>query len=139
VSARDLARVLAAGRAAIGVGLLVAPRLSLGMWIGRDAAAGAVSAPARALGIREVMLGTMALHVVDEPGVGSGLLRTLAVCDAVDLLATVAARRSLSGPAIAVIAAMAVPAAAGQLWAAARLEARDSGPDAAGVAQPQIP
>jgi hypothetical protein len=123
VRAREAARLLAAGRVAIGAGLLVAPRLSLGMWIGRDAAAGAVSAPARALGIREVMLGTMALHVVDEPGVGSGLLRTLAVCDAVDLLATVAVRRSLPPAGVATIAAMAATAAAGQLWAAGQLDA----------------
>ena len=129
--ARDAARLLAAGRVAIGAALLVAPRLSLGVWIGRDAAAGAVSAPARALGIREVMLGTMALHVVDEPDVGSGLLRTLAVCDAVDLLATVAVRRSLPPAGIATIAAMAATAAAGQLWAAARLDARDVVPDGA--------
>ena len=129
--ARDAARLLAAGRVAIGAALLVAPRLSLGVWIGRDAAAGAVSAPARALGIREVMLGTMALHVVDEPDVGSGLLRTLAVCDAVDLLATVAVRRSLPPAGVATIAAMAATAAAGQLWAAARLDARDVVPDGA--------
>ncbi len=126
MSARDLARVLAAGRVAIGVGLLVAPRLSLGVWIGRDAAAGPVSAPARALGIREVALGGMALHVVDEPDVGAGLLRTLAVCDAVDLLATLAARRWLSRPAIALIAGMALSAAGGQLWAAGQLKAPDA-------------
>ena len=132
MTARDLARVLAAGRVAIGVGLLVAPRLSLGMWIGRDAAAGSVSAPARALGIREVALGTMALHVVDEPDVGAGLLRTLAACDAVDLLATLAVRRSLSPIGVATIAAMAVPAAAGQLWAAAQLDAASAAAEASG-------
>jgi hypothetical protein len=123
LAARELARVLSAGRLAIGVGLLVAPRLSLGMWIGRDAAAGSVSAPARALGIREVALGTMALHVVDEPGVGAGLLRTLAVCDGVDLLATLAARRSLPPAGVLLIAALAGAGAAGQLWVAAQLDA----------------
>ncbi len=121
--ARDVARVMAAGRVAIGAALLVAPRLTLGMWIGRDAAAGSVSAPARALGIREVMLGTMALHVVDEPGVGAGLLRTLAACDAVDLFATLAPRGALPPAGRALIVALAGAGAAGQLWAAAQLDA----------------
>lgn len=123
MSARDLARVLAAGRVAIGLGLLVAPRLSLSMWIGRDAAAGPMSAPARALGIREVVLGGLALHVVDRPRVAARMLRALAVCDGVDLLATLAVRRSLSPVAVAAIGAMALPAAGGQLWAAAQLDA----------------
>jgi hypothetical protein len=127
LSARDIARALAAGRVAIGAGLLIAPRLSLGVWIGRDAAVGAVAAPARALGIREVVLGGLALHVVDRPRVGARMLRALAVCDAVDLLATVAVRRSLSPASAAAISAMALSAAAGQLWAAALL---DAAPDA---------
>ena len=122
MSSRDLARVFAAGRIAIGAALLVAPRLSLGLWIGRDAAAGAVSAPARALGIREVVLGGLALHVVERPRVGARMLRALAICDGVDLLATLAVRRSLSPAAVATISAMALPAAAGQLWAAAQLD-----------------
>jgi len=123
VRARDLARVMAAGRVAIGVALLVAPRLSLGVWIGREAAAGPMAAPGRALGIREVVLGGLTLHVVDRPRVGARMLRALAVCDAVDLLATLAARRSLSPVAVTAISAMALPAAAGQLWAAAQLDA----------------
>ncbi|HEV2776782.1 MAG TPA: hypothetical protein VGV90_14405 [Solirubrobacteraceae bacterium] len=121
MAARDVARALAAGRVAIGAGLLVAPRLSLGVWIGREAAAGAVAAPARALGIREVVLGGLALHVVDRPAVAARMLRTLALCDAVDLLATLAARRSLPPQGRALVIAMAGAAAAGQLWAAAQL------------------
>jgi hypothetical protein len=119
---------MAVGRVAIGAGLLVAPRLSLGMWIGREAAAGAVAAPGRALGIREVALGTMALHVVDEPDVGAGLLRTLALCDGVDLLATLALRRTLPPAGRALIVAMAGAAAGGQLWAAAQLDAAPAAP-----------
>jgi hypothetical protein len=72
------------------------------------------------------VLGGLTLHVVDRPRVGARMLRALAVCDAVDLLATLAVRRSLSRPAIAVIAGMAVPAVAGQLWAAAQLDAPDA-------------
>lgn len=135
MSARDLARVLAAGRVAIGAGLLVAPRLSLAVWIGRDAAAGAVSAPGRALGIREVVLGGLALHVADRPRVGARMLRALALCDAVDALATLAVRRSLAPASVAAISAIALPAAAAQLWVAAQLDAAaaDDAP------APQIP
>ncbi|MBW3607600.1 MAG: hypothetical protein KY463_04480 [Actinobacteria bacterium] len=134
MSARDLGRALAAGRVAIGVALLVAPRLSLGVWIGRDAASGPVVAPGRALGIREVVLGGLALHVVDRPRVAARMLRAVAVCDAVDLAATVAVRRSLSPVAVAAISAMALAAAAGQLWAAAQLDAGNPMPEAAEAA-----
>jgi hypothetical protein len=126
---------MAAGRVAIGAALLVAPRLSLGLWIGRDAAAGPVAAPARALGIREVALGTMALHVVDEPDVGAGLLRTLALCDGVDLLATLAQRGTLPPAGRALIAAMAGAGVAGQLWAASRLDAAHADGDGAPARQ----
>jgi hypothetical protein len=126
VAPRDVARVLAAGRVAIGLGLLAAPRLSLGLWIGRDA--GVASAPVgRALGIREVVLGAMALHTLDRPQVARRWLRTLAVCDAVDVVATLAARPALPLHGRTLIGAMASAGTAGQLWAAARLP--DAPPD----------
>jgi hypothetical protein len=122
VPPRDLARVLAAGRIAIGAGLLAAPRLTLGMWIGRDAAGRAVAPVGRALGVREVVLGAMLLHTLDRREVAVRWLRTLAACDAVDLVATVAARGALPAPGRALIAAMASAGAAGQLWAARELD-----------------
>ena len=69
------------------------------------------------------MLGGLALHVVDRPRVGARMLRALAVCDGVDLLATLAVRRTLSPASAIAISAMALPAAAGQVWAAGRLDA----------------
>ncbi len=123
MGARDLARVFAAGRIAIGAGLLLAPRLTLGMWIGRPAADGATAPVARALGVREVVLGAMALHTLDRPQVAARWLRALAACDAVDLAATVAARRSLPLPGRVLVTALASTGAAGQLWVAAQLEA----------------
>ena len=125
---RDVARILAAGRVAIGAGLLAAPRLSLGMWIGRDAAAGSVAPVGRALGVREVVLGSIALHTLDHPQVGPRWVRTLAACDAVDLVAALAARRALPALGNALVVAMAGTAAAAQLWAAGGLAA----------AQPQV-
>jgi hypothetical protein len=116
---------MAAGRLAIGAGLLVAPRLSLGMWLGRDAATPSIAPVGRALGVREVVLGAMALHVLDTPRVGPGLLRVLAGCDGVDLVATLAAGRALPAPGRVLIAAMAGAGAATQTWAAAQLTPAD--------------
>lgn len=121
MSPRDVARVLAAGRIAIGAGLLAAPRLTLGMWLGRDAASRAVAPLGRALGVREVVLGAMLLHTLGRPEVAVRWLRTLATCDAVDLAATVAARGALPAPGRVLIAALASAGAAGQLWAAQEL------------------
>jgi hypothetical protein len=115
--ARDVARVLAFGRLAIGAGLLAAPRLTTGMWLGRDAATPALAPLGRALGAREVVLGGMVLHVLDRPDVARRWLRALAACDAVDLAATVAARRSLPGPGVLLVGALAGAGVAGQLWA----------------------
>ena len=126
MSPRDLARVLAAGRIAIGCGLLATPRLSLAVWIGRDAAAPAVNPVGRALGIREVVLGAMLLHTVDRPQIAARWLRAVAACDAVDLAATVVARRALPAHCRPLIVAMAGAAAAGQLWAARELTAGEA-------------
>lgn len=126
--ARDVARVLAAGRIAIGAMLLAAPRLSLGMWIGRSAASPSVGPVGRALGAREVLLGAMALHTLDRPQVAARWLRMLAACDAVDLGATIAARRALPGYGRALIVALASAGAGGQLWAAQEIAARAQAP-----------
>jgi len=115
--------MLAAGRIAIGAGLLAAPRLSAGAWIGRDAASAAVAPLGRALGVREVVLGAMTLHTLDRPQVARRWLRALALCDAVDLAATAAAGRALPAPGRALVIAMAGAGAAGQLWAAGRIGA----------------
>jgi hypothetical protein len=123
VSSRDVARVLAAGRLAIGVGLLTAPRLSLAMWLGRDAADRTVAPVGRALGAREVVLGAILLHTLDRPQIAVRWMRTLAACDAVDLGATVAAGRALPPAGRALIVAMASAGTAGHLWAAGRLAA----------------
>jgi hypothetical protein len=125
VSPRDVARALAAGRIAIGAGLLAAPRLAIGTWLGRNAVDRAVAPVGRALGVREVVLGGMLLHTLDRPQVGPRWLRTLAACDAVDLAATLAARRALPRTSMLVIL-LALTGAAGQLWAARELARADS-------------
>jgi hypothetical protein len=95
VRARDAARAIAAGRVLAGVAFLVAPALAGRGWIGEDAERPAVQAIFRALGIRDLILGLLTLHVVDRPGIGPRTVATCAAADAVDFGATLAARDSL--------------------------------------------
>jgi hypothetical protein len=95
VRARDAARAIAAGRVLAGVAFLVAPALAGRGWIGEDAERPGVQAIFRALGIRDLTLGLLTLHVVDRPGVGPRTVATCAAADAVDFAATWAARDGL--------------------------------------------
>jgi hypothetical protein len=101
VSARDAARAIAAGRVLVGAAFLVAPGLAGRGWIGDDAERPGVQAIFRALGIRDLILGLLTLHVVDRPGIGPRTVATCAAADAVDFGATLAARESLPGKAAA--------------------------------------
>ena len=117
---RDVARAIAAGRVLAGVAFLVAPALAGRGWIGADAERPAVRAIFRALGVRDLILGLLTLHVVDRPGVGRRTVATCAAADAVDFAATLAARDALP-PAAAngVLAVAAGAAVAGAAAAAA--------------------
>jgi hypothetical protein len=122
MSPRDVARVLSIGRIALGTGLVLAPRRTARAWIGRDADRPGTVVVTRAHGIRDALLGAIALHSLDDPQTGPRLHGVIAVCDAVDLGATLAARRRLPAGA-ALVAAMAAAGMAGQLWVAGRLRA----------------
>ena len=117
---RDVVRAINAGRVALGVGLLVAPRRSARVWIGDDGRLPGVAVVSRAHGSREVLLGGLALHTAGDARFAPRFQRALTACDAVDLVATLAARRSLPRTSVAV-ALLAAVAMAGQLWAAPRL------------------
>jgi hypothetical protein len=95
VSARDAARAIAAGRVLVGAAFLVAPALAGRGWIGDDAERPGVQAIFRALGVRDLILGLLTLHVVDRPGIGPRTVATCAAADAVDFTATFVARKSL--------------------------------------------
>ena len=84
MSARDAARAIAAGRVVVGAAFLVAPALAGRGWIGDDAERPGVQAIFRALGIRDLILGMLTLHVVDRPGIGARTVATCAAADAVD-------------------------------------------------------
>jgi hypothetical protein len=101
VSARDAARAIAAGRVVVGTAFLLAPALAGRGWIGDDAERPGVQAIFRALGVRDLILGMLTLHVVDRPGIGARTVATCAAADAVDFTATLAARESLPGKAAA--------------------------------------
>jgi hypothetical protein len=106
---KTAARAIAAGRIAFGVASMAAPRLTAGVWVGRDGTSDGATVLTRALGARDALLGLMALHTLDRPDVARRWQASLAACDAVDGLATLAARRS---PAAAVFA---LSVAAGEL------------------------
>jgi hypothetical protein len=118
---REVARILNTGRIAIGLGLVIAPRLAARAWIGAEADGPGTQAVARAHGIRDALLGAIALHTLDSPQVAPRYQATLAICDAVDLGATLAARRSLPWTGTVLVSAMAATGVAGQLWVAAKL------------------
>jgi hypothetical protein len=120
---REVARALNRGRIAVGLALVLLPRRAARGWIGGVADDPGVQALARAHGIRDALLGALALHTIDNPQAGPRYQATLAICDAVDLGATLAARRSLPWTGRVLVSAMAATGVAGQLWVAARLRA----------------
>jgi hypothetical protein len=113
--ARDVVRAIDAGRVALGVGLVLAPRRGARVWIG-DVDGPGIAVLARAHGTREIVLGALALHAPDD----RRLQGALACCDAVDLAVTVAARRSLPRASV-LVALLAAVGMVGQAWAARRL------------------
>ena len=123
--ARDAARAIAAGLVLVGVGLLAAPALAGRGWIGQDAERPGVQAIVRSLGIRDLILGLLTLHVVDRPGIGPRTVATCAAADAVDFAATFAARKSLPRAAANGVLATAASAAVG--GAVLALALRDDG------------
>jgi hypothetical protein len=123
MTARDAARAIAAGRVLAGTAFLVAPALAGRGWIGDDAERPGVQAIFRALGIRDLILGLLTLHVVDRPGIAARTVGTCAAADAVDFAATLAARESL--PPAAAAGALAVAGGAAVGGAALAVALRD--------------
>jgi hypothetical protein len=88
--AHTAARMLAAGRVAIGATLFAAPDLVAAPWVGDDAKTTGARVIVRALGARDAALGVGALVAAGE---GDGLRRWLfasSACDAADFVATLA-------------------------------------------------
>ena len=92
---RDAARALHTGRIAIGAGLMLAPRLAAGGWIGSRNVTPGVTVLARGFGARDALLGALALHTLDNEQVAPRYLAATAAVDAVDALAALAVLRHL--------------------------------------------
>jgi hypothetical protein len=118
---RQGARGLAIGRAAFGAALLLAPEMVGKGWLGDYAERPAVQALVRSIGVRDLVLGMIALHTVDHPEVGPRWLATCAAVDSVDLVATVAARKDLPTAGVLGTAAVAGGAAVAGLYLARAL------------------
>jgi hypothetical protein len=116
IEARDVARGYAGGRVALGVALLVVPRVFGRMWLGRPGRGPAGAVTMRALGVRDLVLGGIALHTLDHPDVAPRWQRTCAAVDAVDLLATAAARPGPPPVGSALVMALAGAGAATGAW-----------------------
>jgi hypothetical protein len=121
MNAVTVAKAVSAGRLAFGVGMMAAPSTIMRGWVGSDADRPAVDLVTRSLGVREVLLGFIGVHVADRPGVGKRTIGAMAFLDATDLVVSLAHRRSLPKSALPIIAAVAGGAVASQVWAAREL------------------
>ena len=92
---RDLARGLAAGRAGVGVALMLAPSAAARGWLGPSSSLGPVKVLIRAFGARDLALGLGLLRALESGDPVRPWLRAGAGADAVDALATLAAFRQL--------------------------------------------
>jgi hypothetical protein len=115
-------RAIAAGRIATGTALLLVPGRTSRAWLGDLGPAG--EAVTRCVGIRDLVLGGIALHTVDHPQIGPRWVATCALADAVDAGASYAARRALPPVGAVVVPIGAAAAAAVGLVASVALRRR---------------
>ncbi len=123
IDPRRVAGALAAGRVALGVAVLIAPEQVTSRWLGEHARHPAVRYLAHSLGARDVALGALALCTLGERRTAAQVQVACAAADAVDALATVAAREELPTAGALGTVAVAGGAAALELCLARRLAA----------------
>jgi hypothetical protein len=116
---RAVAKVLAYGRLAAGVGMVALPRQTARVWVGSEGTD--VAVVTRALGAREVLLGFLTAHVVDRKGVGARTVQAVALMDAVDFVTTLAARDRLPTFGVVSVGALAGSGFAAGMWAGRKL------------------
>jgi hypothetical protein len=100
-----IARLVAAGRIGFGVALVVAPERVTSLWLGSDAGRPGARVVTRGLGARDLALGVGALAAADsqlQPWVAAAI-----IADSADLVATVAAGKSLPLTGRALVGAVA--------------------------------
>lgn len=121
MDAAFLARSLALGRLALGGGLTVAPGLAARPWIGSDASSTGAKVLGAGFGARDVAIGAGLWHALESGADARPWLLAGAAGDAADLLATMAARRSLPLLGRVGVCAIAASGAALSVWAARQL------------------
>jgi hypothetical protein len=113
VDYRQLARAVAAGRLAVGVAMLAAPRTMARNWAGPGAADRSVSLLTRALGAREIALGAGVIVALDRGEPARRWVLAGVASDVVDAsaallgLRALGARRALPTVVVATAAAVA--------------------------------
>jgi len=97
---RTLAATVAAGRVAFGAGLLLAPRVLAGPWIGSGAADPGAQMVIRGFGARDLALGLGALRALTggDAGPARWWFAAQVVADATDLVVTLAAGDAVPRP-----------------------------------------
>ncbi|HTA04762.1 MAG TPA: hypothetical protein VK774_00230 [Solirubrobacteraceae bacterium] len=128
MSPRRLAWIMGAGRAALGLAIVVAPREVTGGWLGRENVEHPIVARlAMMLGGRDLGLGLASLQTLDDPIAGPRVLAACALVDSIDTVATLLARRSM--PRAGVLAATIVggASAAGCLYCSRSLRLTTAG------------
>jgi hypothetical protein len=118
ISPRRGVWLLAAGRSALGVAVLVAPEQVTARWLGEEnARLAVVGALVRPLGVRDLALGLATLRTLEDPVVGPMVQAACAAVDTVDALATILARDALPRKGVLGTVALAgAGAAAGFYW-----------------------
>lgn len=117
------ARLLHGGRVVLGAALLVAPGTAARGWVGDLVERAGVRALVRSVGVRDMVLGMIALHTLDHPDVGPRWQATVGAVDAVDAIAVGLAAGELPASSVAGTAALASGAAAAGFWVSRALRA----------------
>jgi len=122
MTARQIATVHAGGRVAVGAALTLAPRAAAAGWIGGDASRASVSVVARALGVRDSVMGLGVLSTLDDTEAAKPWLAACLVADAVDLGATLMARDQLPKQGVAAVSVVAAGSVALGAWLLSALD-----------------
>lgn len=108
MTVRQIATVHAGGRVVVGAALTAAPRAATAGWIGKDSDRAPVTVVARALGVRDSVMGLGVLRALGDAEAAKPWVAACLVADAVDLGATLAARDQLpkqGAVAVSIVAA----------------------------------
>jgi hypothetical protein len=122
MDARSIARLQSLGRLGLGAGLVLAPGVFAGGWVGGVADRREGQALAIAAGARDVAIALGALRALSTGRGAAGWLRAGLLADAADAFATWRARDSLSPVAAPAVLAIAGGSAALGLWLQAAVE-----------------